>query len=95
MGLNKGPLDDFLQSQVIRPEYMRMFHAHELQILISGVQVDKIDVEDLRRNCEVPEGAGQQQVLWLWEVLSEMSGEDQVSIVFCVCVLSKRSACFC
>lgn len=78
--LNKRAWTMLCGKQVIRPEYMRMFHAHELQILISGVQVDKIDVEDLKRNCDVPRGVEPQQIAWLWEVLSEMSGEDQVPI---------------
>jgi len=60
---------------VLDVKWLKMFSAHELQVLISGTKA--INIEDWRQNS-VYAGYDEQseQIRWFWEVTQEMSDED-------------------
>ncbi len=76
----KMQTDAFLQgfSEVIRPEFIRLFSERELQHLISGA-VGRIDMEDWRVNTKYSSGYNENSpvIKWFWQVLSEITPEEQ------------------
>jgi len=65
---------------LIPAPWVRLFSALELQKLISGDDaVRGIDVEDMKRSMQYAGGyhPSQQIIIWFWEVLAEMSPEQQ------------------
>jgi len=70
----------FLQGffDVIDAEWVSMFNANELRMLISG-SVQRLDMENLRKNVNYTGGYNDQHpvILNLWDVLNEFSTEEQ------------------
>lgn len=70
----------FLQGfyEVISPEWVRMFSAAELQMLVSGSQ-DGLDLVDMQANVEYGGGyhEGHPVIRHLWEALETFPAEDQ------------------
>jgi ubiquitin-protein ligase E3 C len=65
---------------LIPASWVRLFSASELQKLISGDDAVKgIDVEDMKRSMQYAGGYHPSQpiIIWFWEVLTEMSAEQQ------------------
>ncbi|CUF74066.1 Hypothetical protein, putative [Bodo saltans] len=63
-----------------------LFNRRELQQLISGRNGLRLDVEDLKNNSRLVGGieAGSRTLTLLWEVLEDMSAEDQAKFLqFC------------
>eukprot|EP00177_Eucheuma_denticulatum_P004701 GFKZ01008533.1.p1 GENE.GFKZ01008533.1~~GFKZ01008533.1.p1 ORF type:complete len:1028 (+),score=182.22 GFKZ01008533.1:617-3700(+) len=76
----KQQSEAFLQgfSEVVSPQYIRLFSHEELQLLISG-KVGKIDLDDLRRNTKYSGGYDEHTdvIKWFWEAFSELEAEYQ------------------
>lgn len=72
--------DAFLRgfSDVIRPEFIRLFSERELQLLISG-KAGRLDLDDLRRNTKYSGGYTEETpvIRWFWQAMSELEGEEQ------------------
>lgn len=76
----KRETDAFLKgfSDVIRPEFIRLFSERELQHLISGA-VGRIDLEDWRINTKYSSGYSENSpvIVWFWQVMAELTVEEQ------------------
>lgn len=65
-------------SEIISPQYIRLFSHEELQLLISG-KTGKIDLDDLRRHTRYSGGYDESTdvIKWFWQAMSELDAEDQ------------------
>lgn len=65
-------------SEVVRPEFIRLFSERELQHLISGA-VGRIDIRDWRMHTKYSSGYDENSdvIKWFWEVVMEVSAEEQ------------------
>lgn len=76
-------------SEIIDIEWLRLFTPAELSLAICGG--GRLDVEDLRLNTEFANGfyAEHPTMLLLWEVLEEMSSEEQQAFLKFVTSISR------
>ena len=88
-------IDSFLQGfhELIPPELISIFDAHELELLISGLP--EIDLDDLRAHTEY-QGykATDAQVSFFWNVLRSFSKEEKALFLQFVTGTSKVSAIY-
>ncbi|CDF34855.1 unnamed protein product [Chondrus crispus] len=65
-------------SEIIAPQYIRLFSHEELQLLISG-KTGKIDLDDLRRHTTYSGGYDENTTVikWFWQAMAELDAEDQ------------------
>ncbi len=62
-------------------DWIRMFHVHELQLVIGGDQ-RKIDVQDMKRNTAYHGYAENEgYIQWFWKIIEEMDVEDQSNLL--------------
>ncbi|KAJ9122361.1 hypothetical protein QFC22_001783 [Naganishia vaughanmartiniae] len=55
-------------SDIIDPKWLRMYDQMELQTLIGGT-LSPIDVDDLERNCAMPDGTDDDTIRLFWKVV--------------------------
>ena len=55
-------------SDIIDPKWLRMYDQTELQTLIGGT-LSPVDVDDLERNCAMPDGADDLTIRLFWKVV--------------------------
>lgn len=65
-------------SEIISPQFIRLFSHEELQLLISG-KTGKIDIDDLRHHTRYSGGYDENTdvIKWFWQAMSELEAEDQ------------------
>eukprot|EP00039_Didymoeca_costata_P014348 m.230500 g.230500 ORF g.230500 m.230500 type:complete len:275 (+) comp16000_c0_seq7:2639-3463(+) len=63
---------------IIEQKWLRCFSAPELQRLISGADIG-LNVDDLKRHTHYIGGytGGHKVISWLWQIVGDMSAEDQ------------------
>jgi len=66
-------------SDLISPGMVRIFGEREFQKVLSGAADARIDVSDLRRNCNYSGGYSEdhETIRLFWQVVAELSREDQ------------------
>lgn len=69
-------------SEIVSPQYIRLFSHEELQLLISGKR-GKIDLDDLRRHTKYSGGYSEETMVikWFWQAMAELSAEDQSKLL--------------
>eukprot|EP00293_Proteomonas_sulcata_P020158 CAMPEP_0184314510 /NCGR_PEP_ID=MMETSP1049-20130417/74919_1 /TAXON_ID=77928 /ORGANISM="Proteomonas sulcata, Strain CCMP704" /LENGTH=632 /DNA_ID=CAMNT_0026632461 /DNA_START=46 /DNA_END=1944 /DNA_ORIENTATION=- len=77
-------------SDLVKPEWIRMFSPDELQMIISG-SVQKIDLQDLRANCVYGGGYSEEHesVQLFWKVVEEFEQEDREHLLMFVTSCSR------
>jgi len=80
----KRQCDAFLEgfSDLIHPNWIRIFSLHELQELISGKEGD-IDVDDWRRHAAYSGGYTDSHptIEWFWQAINEFSPDQQAALL--------------
>jgi len=78
--------------EVIPANYIKMFSARELQKVIGGEGGSGIDVEDLKNTMVYSGGYHPSQpiIQWLWEVVFDMSGDEQRMFLKFITSCSRR-----
>eukprot|EP01083_Nonionella_stella_P071473 191988_1 len=68
-------------AMIVKPEWIRMFSADELQQLISGSQT--LDISDMRAHTAYGDGFNAEHpvIEWFWEVLAEATEEKRSQIL--------------
>jgi len=77
-------------SRVISLEWLRVFSAREVNMLLGGGEGRDIDVADMRRHCQYSGySAGSRTIKMFWEVVEKLTPDDRTALLRFVTACSR------